>query len=434
MVEGERQHSAAHPDQWPHAMLVPCRSCSIRNNGIEIRKPLKAFTVATKVADFWNVIAKGQDIDCIKCVQAQFWECKSRKKQSRILGDSEVVPETDIDAPGPVTSGHLQKNISMNIMNVMVCDTCHNSAAKTTFSKDMQTAWETNPWTYIECYVCAGGDKQRKRAEYQFITCTTCAREWPETAFITDPQLASKFKTEPILALQNAGKIDLATCAACAVAGTELATRIETCLKCQRQMPLTGPSNNDCDGWAPTKVREFLQVKGSFLWICFDCQHPKCTKCGKRPELPIRGARTIATATGICEDCRSAATKQAASSRICQTCGSSKPQNDFESAQHRICKGCRTQMHRCPGCSTEKMKHEFARPGNQYYIMRECVACSFPSCANCGKTSVTIVPPSQRANGTWYRVFYKMFKPPHVRIERRARVRTVRYRFKDGLT
>ena len=224
--------------------------------------------------------------------------------------------------------------------------------------------------------------------------------------------MPARYHTQTLLALQNSNKIDLATCAICAIAGTELATRIERCDKCHRSMPLEGPANDDNDGWGPIKMREYLQ--GSMKqWLCYNCQHPKCTKCGKRPELPIRGARTIATATGICEDCRSAATKQAAGFRICQTCASSKPQNDFESAQHRICKGCRTQMHRCPGCSTEKMRHEFARPGNQYYIMRECVACSFPSCATCGKTSETIVPPSQRTNGTWYRVFYKMLKPPH---------------------
>ena len=69
-VEAKRQNRYALQDQWPHAKLLPCRSCTLENHGAEVRKPLKAFTSTTKNADPWIVLAKGQDQGCIKCVQA----------------------------------------------------------------------------------------------------------------------------------------------------------------------------------------------------------------------------------------------------------------------------------------------------------------------------------------------------------------------------
>ena len=36
--------------KWPQDMLIPCRSCTDKNAGGEVRKPLDHFTIAVKVA------------------------------------------------------------------------------------------------------------------------------------------------------------------------------------------------------------------------------------------------------------------------------------------------------------------------------------------------------------------------------------------------
>ena len=66
-IEAERQHRAAHAKEWPQSMLLPCRLCTLQNGGTEVRKPLEAFTVATNTVDLWKVVARGQDLACIKC-------------------------------------------------------------------------------------------------------------------------------------------------------------------------------------------------------------------------------------------------------------------------------------------------------------------------------------------------------------------------------
>jgi hypothetical protein len=180
--------------------------------------------VTTKTADLWKALAKGQDLECIKCAQVRFWKQKTNPSGHR-------APEDQLEA----------------FVNVMVCDTCHKAAAKSTFSEDMQTAWEFEPQTYIQCDACAGLEK-RTRAEYDFFTCTTCNREWPEVGYFTDPRIANKYNVETHVSLRTADNLHLATCAACAVAGTDLSKTTKTCIKCQRQMLLTGPNNDDCDG------------------------------------------------------------------------------------------------------------------------------------------------------------------------------------------
>ena len=158
------------------------------------------------------------------------------------------------------------EDVPAHMLNIISCDSCGKWAGKAKFTQEMQTAWETNPRAFIECEGCAVGAR-RKRVEYEFFNCTTCNRRWPEVAFCSGSQMAVKYKTETILTLQNSGKMDLATCATCAIAGTDFAERTETCVRCQRSMVLTGPCNDDCDGWAPTKIREFLQIGGGGIWL-----------------------------------------------------------------------------------------------------------------------------------------------------------------------
>ena len=159
-------------------------------------------------------------------------------------------------------------------MNIMICDDCHKAAAKTTFSQEMQTAWESEPQTYIQCYACAGL-KKRTRKEYEFFTCTSCNRKWPEVGYIIEPRIANEYNVEKTVSLQATDELHLATCAACAVAGTELAKNSKTCLGCQRKMLVARPSNDNCDGWAPARLRDFLQ-HNTTARISYNCQHQKC--------------------------------------------------------------------------------------------------------------------------------------------------------------
>ena len=49
--------------EWPAEMLLPCRTCTDKSDGEEMRKPLRAFSTYTKVKDLWeNVVARGQDL------------------------------------------------------------------------------------------------------------------------------------------------------------------------------------------------------------------------------------------------------------------------------------------------------------------------------------------------------------------------------------
>ena len=36
-------------NEWPADMMLPCRGCTSKNDGVEVRKPLQAFAVCSKV-------------------------------------------------------------------------------------------------------------------------------------------------------------------------------------------------------------------------------------------------------------------------------------------------------------------------------------------------------------------------------------------------
>merc|ERR1711965_119079 len=56
---------------WLQKLQIPCRRCTDSNNGVEVLRPLSAFTPEAKehVGKIWQtVLAKGQDACCRRCV------------------------------------------------------------------------------------------------------------------------------------------------------------------------------------------------------------------------------------------------------------------------------------------------------------------------------------------------------------------------------
>ena len=47
-------------------MQLPCRTCTLQNGGIEVRKMLKEFTLVRGPERLWEVVKNGQDLECIK--------------------------------------------------------------------------------------------------------------------------------------------------------------------------------------------------------------------------------------------------------------------------------------------------------------------------------------------------------------------------------
>ena len=63
------------------AMTLPCRNCSVGTDQ-STWKPMIAFnSVSTKMEGIWkNIIAKGQDLQCLKCLRKEFLLASPFKK------------------------------------------------------------------------------------------------------------------------------------------------------------------------------------------------------------------------------------------------------------------------------------------------------------------------------------------------------------------
>ena len=57
-------------------MHIPCRRCTDENGGVEVTKPLSAFTVCSTQRELWkNILSRGQDLSCIRCMVALGGAC-----------------------------------------------------------------------------------------------------------------------------------------------------------------------------------------------------------------------------------------------------------------------------------------------------------------------------------------------------------------------
>lgn len=82
-----KKASVSSGRKWIEIMPLPCRDCSDVENQTTW-KPLSASTVHYwKAADLWkHVIAKGQDLQCMRCVNKQFVARNPfKKKETKML-------------------------------------------------------------------------------------------------------------------------------------------------------------------------------------------------------------------------------------------------------------------------------------------------------------------------------------------------------------
>ena len=174
----------ASNEKWPFCMELPCRICTDDNNGVEVRKPLSAFTSRIKMDEIWKTdISKGQDLVCVRCMHQ-----KLNWKQS--------------DA-------------------VMPCDNCNVIRAKKWFNLEMQHAWEALQDEPLYCRSCTGEGK--KWASAEMIRCNTCREELPDH-FFEEAQLTG-------LRAEGSNAVALrAECARCVVKGKNLdSEHMNTC-------------------------------------------------------------------------------------------------------------------------------------------------------------------------------------------------------------
>ena len=92
-VTEEEEAEAALLNDWPKAMPLPCRWCSIKS-GREVQKPLKAFlsdgASLTEVYD--RCIKQGEDMTCLRCRQLHTTKVQANNSSMLCDGCQNVLP------------------------------------------------------------------------------------------------------------------------------------------------------------------------------------------------------------------------------------------------------------------------------------------------------------------------------------------------------
>lgn len=170
----ERQHAKAKKsDEWPQSMLLPCSSCNLKNNGKEVLKRLRTFTAGTKLTDYWDAIPKGQDLECILCMQARLHKTE----------------------PG-----------------IIYCETCEAYCPDTAFSSQAKDILVNGLAGVVQCESCEHGRTGMKQADIIFERCDVCRQDWPEGWFQRDALQVWRDKKQG----------HLITCAGCELVGKGL--------------------------------------------------------------------------------------------------------------------------------------------------------------------------------------------------------------------
>ena len=293
-------------------------------------------------------------------------------------------------------------------------------------------AWENDPQSFIQCNSCATGGQLKNKSDLRFFYCTSCNHEWPETAFIQNARVANKFDVQTLLELQDKEQLHMLTCASCLTRETDLANAEEECVQCKRKMHIRGPSNDGMTGWAPSKILQYLHLKHSgkssnsiqqMLWVCYNCQYPKCDKCLGRLKLY---RNRYDGATTLCEQCRD----EEENTQTCATCRVVKPAIEFsqreeerrysQTMRKNTCNECELKKEApkyCTGCEKEKPGSEFPRQSGKasHLLMAHCRSCLFPKCYKCNTVATTIVRNVIARKGKrWYRYQNKI--PTDVQI------------------
>ena len=326
-------------------MLLACSSCTLKNNGKEVLKRLRTFTAGTKLTDYWDAISRGQDLECIRCMQGRL-----RKIESGI-----IYCET-CEAYCPDTAfGSQAKNILVNgLAGVVQCESCEHGRtgvkqADTIFRTFASSAGETGPksgyqrdalqaWRdkkqqhLITCAGCVLSAMRQYRDEER--ECTRCNQKLPlirtrtnssigrpalEAAQNTAVDLVSQHGDEGPEAAQNTA-VHLVSQHGDEVPvwspALEAAQNTAVDLVSQHgdEVPeaaqntavdLVSQHGDEVPVWSPVTFRIFLdRGENSVQWLCYNCLYPACSvsSCRERPRFPAR-RMPDATEPYLCNVC-----------------------------------------------------------------------------------------------------------------------------------
>ena len=225
---------------WLENMQLPCRECTDRNNGVEVTKPIKSFTIASTEADIWSsTVSKGQDLCCFRCLHTLQWKISDK-----------VIP----------------------------CDGCGALKARNRFTIEGLRLWESLSTDVLLCKQCGEKGKKGRHARddsAEMIFCNgACQRYLPELHFI-DTKLTDWKASDMLIQ---------AKCARRVVRDMKPDDSYQyTCRTCKSVKHITCFSAIHMKQWFDS------QRTHTEAWACYECQYPACCMCltDNRPLFPI---------------------------------------------------------------------------------------------------------------------------------------------------
>jgi len=235
-------------------LLIPCRQCTDNNGGVEVMKPIKAFTAksAAKHEEIWNEVMRlGQDAICYVC---------NHKKQKQQPKAQEAAVDEDTN---------------------IFCENCCCPKPREFFTKEDRATWDRriDGCDSILCISCQGSKHKRNPREVEMIHCNgvNCACELPFHYFVEEK--LGEWREKGTVAQE-------AVCARCLI----------------QQQDLKGKTNYPCRLCNETKdIRDFTAVSCKHwlkkdghanVFVCFDCAFPRCAmpNCGSQHPLTHNAA------------------------------------------------------------------------------------------------------------------------------------------------
>jgi len=287
---------------WLEAMPIPCRSCTDLNGGVEVTKPLKAFSTAVQRTALWTVLRQGQDLCCLRCQHRLQWQTRYNK---------DVIP----------------------------CDGCNNVKARKDFSPEAQRLWEALSDDILLCRHCSGEGKQKREDDRVVFCHGVCQRDLPEYHF-EEKMLVDWVATQRLLA---------AKCTRCLVKDMDLPKETEfDCKRCMQSKHITA--------FGPAQLKQWLgKQRTEHRWTCYECLFPACCLCetATRPLYPV-SHNSLVEGRYYCMDHRYPP---------CRGCGQRRADPGGRSRfKEYLCDKCRKEAEGipCSGCGKRTPRNEFA--------------------------------------------------------------------------
>ena len=239
----EKATQAENKKNWMHKIEIPCRGCTDKNAGVEIRRPISLFTVLPKdkPGEIWSeVMSQGQDACCLRCKFALFPEGGKRDK----------------------------------VVNAVGCERCQEMRPPEMFSPEAVLAWTGAAASEepILCKPCLGIKCTTTATTVEMIKCHgySCNRPVPVYFFLE----------RHLLDWRKKGSVEQeALCCRCHMAVNDAATgeKLVVCKNCEQQKPIKE--------FTAVAIKSFYANyrKAGSHWVCQDCHFPACVFCAKIP-------------------------------------------------------------------------------------------------------------------------------------------------------